>query len=190
MDLESRQRLGPDRIGEIWISGPNVAAGYWRNAEATDATFQARIEGGPNGSWLRTGDLGFMDSAGELFITGRIKDVLIVRGMNHYPQDIEATVQAAHISLRRHCGAAFMVQDASGREKIAVVQEVERTFRHQIDPGEIEGMIREAVINEHEIAVDHIVLTLPSSVPKTTSGKVQRGLTRRLWLEGLLPGLS
>ena len=102
VDPESRVRLADTRVGEIWASGPNVALGYWRNPEATEATFGARIAGEDERAWLRTGDLGFLDESGELFITGRIKDVMIIRGANHYPQDIEDTVQQSHPALRRH----------------------------------------------------------------------------------------
>jgi acyl-CoA synthetase (AMP-forming)/AMP-acid ligase II len=114
VDPETRRRLEPRRIGEIWVSGPNVALGYWRNAEATTSTFRVRIEGEGERYWLRTGDLGFLDQSGELYITGRIKDVVIIRGVNHYPQDIENTVQSAHPALRRNCGAAFGNIDEDG----------------------------------------------------------------------------
>ena len=116
VDPETRRRLGTGEVGEIWISGPNVAQGYWQNAEATAATFRARIEGEAEERWLRTGDLGFLDDTGELFITGRIKDMIIIRGINHYPQDLEDTVQASHPALRRHGGAAFSILDEDGEE--------------------------------------------------------------------------
>ena len=106
---------------------------------------------GAGGRWLRTGDLGFLDEGGELYITGRVKDVVIIRGANHYPQDIEDTVQEAHPALRRHGGAAFAAQDGNGAERLVVVQEVERTWRNRIDIDEIVGRIREAVVTEHEI---------------------------------------
>jgi len=186
VDPDTLRRLGPNRIGEIWVHGPNVAQGYWKNQDATAAAFHAAIDGEAGNRWLRTGDLGFLNAAGELFITGRVKDLLIIRGMNHYPQDIEATVQAAHPALRQHCGAAFVVTDGHDNEKVAVVQEVERTSRNDIDPDEIGALIREAVANEHEVAVHHVVLVRPGAVPKTTSGKIQRSLTRRLWLENRL----
>jgi acyl-CoA synthetase (AMP-forming)/AMP-acid ligase II len=182
-DPASFKRLGTNSIGEVWVSGPNVAQGYWKNAEATASAFGAAIDGEQENSWLRTGDLGFLNAAGELFITGRIKDVLIIRGMNHYPQDIEATAQTAHPALRRDCGAAFMVTDQHDSEKLTIVQEVERTHRRDIDPDEIGALIREVVANEHEVAVHHVILVRPGAVPKTTSGKIQRSLTRQLWLE-------
>ena len=182
VDPETRRRLAADHIGEVWVSGPHVCKGYWSNPATTRSTFQARIEG-EDESWLRTGDLGFMDEAGELFITGRIKDVIIVRGINYYPQDIENTVYDSHPALRRYCGAVFSVLTENTEEKIVLVQEVERVHRRDLEIDEIIGCIREAVVNEHEIALDSIVLIRPGSIPKTTSGKIQRNLARRMWLQ-------
>jgi acyl-CoA synthetase (AMP-forming)/AMP-acid ligase II len=183
VDPQTRRRLEAERIGEVWVGGPHVCKGYWRNCEATKSTFQARIEGEDDRSWLRTGDLGFTDEAGELFITGRIKDVIIVRGINYYPQDIENTVYDSHPALRRHCGAAFSVFTENNEEKVVLVQEVERTHRRNMEIEEIVGCIREAVANEHEITLDSIVLIRPGSIPKTTSGKIQRSLARQMWLQ-------
>ena len=153
VDPETRRRLKAEQIGEVWVSGPHVCKGYWRNPDATRSTFQARIEG-EDEPWLRTGDVGFMDPAGELFITGRIKDMIIVRGINYYPQDIENTVYNSHPALRRHCGAAFSVLTENNEEKVVLVQEVERTHRHRLEIEEIAACIREAVANEHEIALE------------------------------------
>jgi acyl-CoA synthetase (AMP-forming)/AMP-acid ligase II len=182
VDPETRRRLEADHIGEVWVGGPHVCKGYWNNRDTTRSTFQARIEG-EDEFWLRTGDLGFMDEAGELFITGRIKDVIIVRGINYYPQDIENTVYDSHPALRRHCGAAFSVLTENNEEKVVLVQEVERVHRRDLEIDEIIGCIREAVANEHEIALDSIVLIRPGAIPKTTSGKIQRSLARRMWLQ-------
>jgi acyl-CoA synthetase (AMP-forming)/AMP-acid ligase II len=125
-----------------------------------------------------------------LFITGRIKDLIIVRGNNHYPQDIEATVQALHPALRQNGGAAFSVPDDREEETLVIVQEIERTERNRIDPAEIAGLIREGVADQHELFARHIVLIRPGTLPKTTSGKIQRGLTRKLWLGGGLDTLT
>jgi acyl-CoA synthetase (AMP-forming)/AMP-acid ligase II len=190
VDPSTLMRLPADRIGEIWVRGPHVAQGYWNNPSATAATFQARILGEGGETWLRTGDLGFLDAAAELFITGRIKDLIIIYGTNHYPQDIEITMQAAHPALRKDCGAAFSIVDARGEEKLVVVQEVERTQRNKIAIDEVEGRIREAVGNEHDVAVYRIALIRPGSLPKTTSGKVQRSLARQLWQDGALELIS
>jgi acyl-CoA synthetase (AMP-forming)/AMP-acid ligase II len=194
VDPASRERLGADRVGEVWVAGPNVAGGYWRNAEASDAVFGARIAGeenagGADAGWLRTGDLGFIDVAGELFITGRIKEVVIIRGANHYPQDIEDTAQSCDPALRRNGGAAFTVTEGDDPEKLIVVQEVERTERHRIAADEIIGRIREAIVREHEIVPHQIALLRPGALPKTTSGKIQRGRARELWLAGSLDRL-
>jgi acyl-CoA synthetase (AMP-forming)/AMP-acid ligase II len=190
VDPDSRLRRPTDAIGEIWVRGANVAAGYWQNPAATAETFAATIAGEGGGHWLRTGDLGFLDGAGEIYITGRIKDVIIIYGNNHYPQDIEATMQSAHPALRPNCGVAFSYVDHRGIEKLVLVQEVERTQRHQISTDEIEKRIREAISNEHEVGVHEIVLIRPGGIPKTTSGKIQRRLTQQLWRERALDVLS
>ena len=188
VEPDTGARLDADQIGEIWVSGATIARAYWANDEATEAEMRARLPG-ENDVWLRTGDLGFLDATGELFVTGRIKDMIIIRGMNHYPQDIELTVQNAHSALRQNGGAVFSV-DERGEESLVVVQEVERTARNRINADEIIGLIREAITLEHEVFARHIVLIRPNTLPKTTSGKVQRSLTRKLWLEGKLDYLT
>jgi acyl-CoA synthetase (AMP-forming)/AMP-acid ligase II len=189
VDPESRRQLPPDTVGELWISGPHVARAYWDNPAASEASLHAHIES-EQGDWLRTGDLGFLDAKGQLFVTGRIKDMVIIRGMNHYPQDIELTVQNAHPALRQNGGAVFSVANERGEEQLVVVQEVERTARNRIDHDEMTGVIREAITLEHEVFARHIVLIRPNTLPKTTSGKVQRNLTRKLWQEGRLDYLT
>jgi acyl-CoA synthetase (AMP-forming)/AMP-acid ligase II len=186
VEPETCRRLATDRIGEVWVSGPNIACGYWQNPDATMSTFRACIEGEAEGPWLRTGDLGFLDRSGELFIAGRLKEVIIIRGMNHYPQDIENSVQNAHPALRRNCGAAFAALDQDQEEILIVIQEVERAYRNQIAIEELVAIIREAVINGHEINRREILLLRPGGLPVTTSGKVQRILARTLWQSGAL----
>lgn len=184
VEPENCTRLPASQVGEVWVNGPNVARAYWKMPEATETGLKARIKGDVDGAnWLRTGDLGFLDDAGELFITGRIKDLIIVRGINHYPQDIERTVQAAHAALRTNGGAAFSVPDPRGEETLVLVQEIERSERNRIDPVEIKGLIRESVTEQHELFARHIALIRPGALPKTTSGKIQRSLARKLWLE-------
>jgi len=191
VEPDNCRRLPPDRVGEVWVSGPNVARFYWRNSEATATGLSARVDGDDDGAnWLRTGDLGFVDGLGELFITGRMKDLVIVRGINHYPQDIEHTVQGLHPAFRQNCGAVFSVPDGQGEETLVVVQEIERTERNRIDPAEMKGLIREGVTDQHELFARHIALIKPGALPKTTSGKIQRSLTRRLWLERRLEDLA
>jgi acyl-CoA synthetase (AMP-forming)/AMP-acid ligase II len=182
VDPDTQTRLSCDRVGEIWARGGNVAGGYWGNDAASREKFAARIAGEGDADWLRTGDLGFVDAAGEVFVTGRIKDVIIVRGANHYPQDIEHTAQATAACLRAGFGAAFSVCDPGGQERLVIVQEVERSHRNKLDVDEIAGGIREAVAEEHGLSVSDVVLVRPGSIPKTTSGKIQRRLTRTLWL--------
>ncbi|HEV8679041.1 MAG TPA: fatty acyl-AMP ligase [Stellaceae bacterium] len=189
VDPECRRRLPADEVGEIWVAGPNVARGYWGNPAAGDGVFDAEIDGEAGAAWLRTGDLGFLDATGELFITGRIKEIVIIRGANHYPQDIEDTVQRCHPALRQNGGAAFTILDSEQAERLVVVQEVERTQRHRIMADDIIGRIREALVNEHEIAPHQIMLLRPGALPKTTSGKIQRALSRQLWLAGSLDRL-
>jgi acyl-CoA synthetase (AMP-forming)/AMP-acid ligase II len=185
VDPDIRHRLPLDRIGEIWVCGPNVTGSYWRNANATNTDLKARIAGEDDGAnWLRTGDLGFLDDHGELFITGRIKDLIIIRGVNHYPQDIERSAQAVHPALRPNCGAAFSVSVDFGDEELVIVQEVERTERNKIDAAEITDLVRQSVVDQHEVFARHVVLIRPGALPKTTSGKIQRALARKLWLKG------
>jgi acyl-CoA synthetase (AMP-forming)/AMP-acid ligase II len=191
VEPDSGELLSCDRVGEIWVHGPNVARSYWRNEEATRTGLHAAIVGVDKAAnWLRTGDLGFLDADGELFITGRIKDLIIVRGNNHYPQDIEATVQALHPALRQNGGAAFSVPDEQDEETLVIVQEIERTERNRIDPAEIADLVREGVADQHELFARHVVLIRSGTLPKTTSGKIQRSLTRKLWLEGGLATLA
>ncbi len=191
IDPDTWGRLPPDQVGEIWVNGPNVARSYWRNAEVSTTNLNAQIaDEDDRANWLRTGDLGFLDDAGELFITGRIKDLVIIRGINHYPQDIEHTVQALHPALRQNCGAVFSAPDDQGEESLVIVQEIERTERNRIDPVEMTGLIREGVTDQHELFARHIVLIRQGNLPKTTSGKIQRSLTRRLWLEGRLEDMT
>jgi acyl-CoA synthetase (AMP-forming)/AMP-acid ligase II len=188
----------PGVVGEILVKGSNAAAGYWHDPVMTSAIFRARIrDASDEQCWLRTGDLGFLDEFGALFVTGRIKDLIIIRGVNHYPQDIEQTMQGSHPALRRHGGAALSVLDEHNVESLVLVQEIDRAHRHGFDAGEITQYIRRAVASAHGIAAHDIVLIAPATLPKTTSGKVQRSLTRRLWTEGGLrlidtrnPGIS
>jgi acyl-CoA synthetase (AMP-forming)/AMP-acid ligase II len=190
VDPEAHRLLPPGQIGEIWVSGPNVARGYWRNSVATADTFNATLVNEPDVKWLRTGDLGFLDATGELFITGRIKDLIIIRGINHYPQDIERTVQDSHPALRRDGGAAFAITGPDGTERVVMVQEVERTQRKGLDVVAVTACIREAITRQHEIAVEAIALLPPATLPKTTSGKIQRSLAKQFWLDGALDVLD
>lgn len=174
VDPESRVECGPGRIGEIWVSNPSIAQGYWRKPEETEEIFHAQLSDTDEGPFLRTGDLGFLHD-GELYVAGRLKDLIIIRGLNHYPQDIELSVERSHPALRSGCGVAFSVQ-ASDDERLVIVHEVER--HHGASPDDIFASIRKAIAEEHELEVHAITLIKPGSIPKTSSGKLQRRLCR------------
>ena len=180
---EGNARCEPSEVGEIWIQGPSVAVGYWNRPEETKATFEARLNGSDEGPFLRTGDLGFF-SDGNLFVTGRVKDVIIIRGRNLYPQDIEATVASAHHSLRLDAGAAIPL-DVDGEEQLGIVHEVDRSFRRG-DLTEVVRLVRRVIIEEHEVDPHAIILIRHASLPMTTSGKVQRAMCRQQYLDGEL----
>jgi natural product biosynthesis luciferase-like monooxygenase protein/FkbM family methyltransferase len=179
---ESKVERGAGEVGEIWVSGPSVARGYWNQPEETEYSFRARLADTGEGPFLRTGDLGFLQD-GELFIAGRLKDLIIIRGRNHYPQDIERTVELSHPTLRPGCGAAFSV-DEEGDERLVIVQEVDR--RQQVDANLVIETIRQRVAQEHEVQASAVVLVKPGSIPKTTSGKIQRRASREAFLGGTL----
>ncbi len=160
----------PNEIGEIWVSGASIGYGYWHQQEETKKTFCAYLSDTGQGPFLRTGDLGFLQN-GELFITGRLKDLIIIRGRNLYPQDIERTVERSHPSLRTGSGAAFTVE-VDNEERLVVVQELE--FRAKPNIEEVTAAIRQAVTEDHEVQVYGVVLIKPGSIPKTSSGKIQR----------------
>jgi amino acid adenylation domain-containing protein len=184
VDPVTRHCAKADTVGEIWISGPSVALGYWGKALETRETFQARLEGerAPQADFLRTGDLGFI-SDGELYLTGRCKDLLILRGHNHYPQDLELSVESSHPSLRPGAGAAFSVE-REGEERVVLVHEVERNGK--FEAANILEAVRSALGREHEISPCAVVLIKALSLPKTSSGKIQRQATKQAFLEGRL----
>ncbi|MGB3636257.1 MAG: amino acid adenylation domain-containing protein [Rivularia sp. (in: cyanobacteria)] len=171
---ETFKSCQPSEIGEIWVSGPSVGQGYWNRAEDTGETFGAYLSDTGEGPFLRTGDLGFLQN-GELFVTGRGKDLIIIRGRNLYPQDIELTSERSHSCLRSGASAAFTVL-VNNEEKLVVVQELE--FRAKPDKTEVIGAIRKAISEEHQVQVYAVVLIKPGSIPKTSSGKIQRRATR------------
>ncbi|MBG0744341.1 MAG: fatty acyl-AMP ligase [Cylindrospermopsis raciborskii KL1] len=181
VDPESCLECGDNRVGEIWVSGSSIAQGYWQQEEKTIATFQAKLANTMDErNFLRTGDLGFL-RAGELFITGRIKDVIIVWGRNHYPQDIEYSVQQSDQALRLDCGAAFTIE-IDNQEKLVIVQEIERTYLSRLNVNEVFSAIRGAVALHHALQVYAIALIKPGSIPKTSSGKIQRHACRHAFL--------
>ena len=182
VDPQACVQLSPDKIGEIWVQSPSVAQGYWNKPSATDATFRATVADTGEGPFLRTGDLGFLQE-GELYVTGRLKDLIIIRGVNRYPQDIELTVEGASPRIQQSAVGAFAV-DLDGRERLIIVAEVERT-RHE-DWSDVIDAVRSEVTAEHEIPPDAIVLVRFGSIPKTSSGKIQRHACREAFLNGSL----
>ncbi|MET8826313.1 fatty acyl-AMP ligase [Streptomyces sp. NPDC004610] len=200
VDPERRRPCPPGRVGEIWIAGASVAAGYWQRPALSEETFGATVDGRA-GTYLRTGDLGFHSADdGELFVTGRIKDVIILGGRNHYPQDIERTAETAHPAVRPGCVAAFGIReegkgpgeepDASGaegggqddpHEAVVVAVEVRGAAGYGRDPAlaaAVVDAVRRAVMREHLIWAREVVVLAPGSLPKTSSGKLQRGEAR------------
>ncbi|MFH0725768.1 MAG: aminotransferase class I/II-fold pyridoxal phosphate-dependent enzyme [Pseudomonadota bacterium] len=185
VDPEKLTLCKSDEIGEIWIAGPSVAKGYWGRPEDSEQTFRARLADKGEGPFLRTGDLGFIHD-GQLFVTGRLKDLIIIRGLNHYPQDIERTVERSHEALRAGgFGAAFSVE-VGDEERLVVVQEIERRYIKNLDATAVIGAIRQSVTREHEIQAYAVVLLKTAALPKTTSGKVKRQLCREQFIEGRL----
>ena len=185
---DTQYECTPNEVGEIWIKGGNVAGGYWNRPQQTQETFGAYIASSNEGPFLRTGDLGFL-SEGALFVTGRIKDMIIIRGRNYYPQDIEQTVERSHPALRPGCGAVFSVEH-DGDEKLVVAQELNRQNRTNYDAEAIFDAIRQAVIEEHQVAVFQIALIDTLGILKTSSGKIQRRGNKNALLSGSLPVLA
>jgi acyl carrier protein len=182
VDPETSTACPPDAIGEIWVSGPSVTHGYWNQPEETTRTFHAYLSDTSEGPFLRTGDLGFLNN-GHLFVVGRLKDMIVIRGRNHFPQDFELTVEQRHPALRPGCGAAFSVEE-EGEEALVVVQELD--YRRQPDVSEVIESIREALSEEHEVQVHAVVLIKPGTIPKTSSGKIQRQACRLMYLSTTL----
>jgi acyl-CoA synthetase (AMP-forming)/AMP-acid ligase II len=200
-DPQTLETCAPDRIGEIWISGELVAQGYWQRPEETARTFQAYLADTGEGPFLRTGDLGFIKD-GEVVMTGRLKDLIIIEGRNHYPQDIEKTTEESYPALRPGCSAAFSISP-DGEERLVVVVEVNRGYYpapagdearpdgatpagQPLDPKRVRKLIRQAVAEEHDIHVHEVVLLSIGTIHKTSSGKIQRNDCRNGYLSGTL----
>ncbi|MGB3533734.1 MAG: AMP-binding protein [Microcoleaceae cyanobacterium] len=187
VDPESLTPCSEGEIGEIWLSGGSVTQGYWKKPELTGATFQAYFSTG-EGPFLRTGDLGFIRKS-ELFVTGRLKEVIIIRGRNYYPHDIEQTVQQSHPGLRIGCSAAFGVEK-EGEERLIIVQEVERTALKKLDFKKVIEEIRRAVSEQHQLQVYQVIFLKPGAIAKTTSGKIKRYACRTQYLENSLNAIN
>lgn len=187
-DPETGEKLPEGIPGEILVRGSSVCKGYWDDPEETKLVFGNYKENPKVGPFLRTGDLGFFYE-GHLYITGRKKDLIIIRGVNHYPQHIENTVENCHVALSSNACAAFPVE-LKGEERLVIVQEVQRIFARNLDENEIFSSIRQAIAGEHEITVYAIELISPGSIPKTTSGKIKRAACKSDWLQGNLKRLA
>jgi long chain fatty acid CoA FadD26 len=179
VDPECRVPVPDGETGEIWVHGPNVADGYWRRPELTAAVFGGRLDG--EDGWLRTGDLGRWDGE-RLYVTGRIRDLVIVDGRNHYPQDIEETVAAAHPVLGPDRIAAFGVDDPAGEKLVVVAERARGAAGAEASEDEVARAAKRAVVTGHDLRVHAFLLVKPGSLPRTSSGKVSRSAARiRFW---------
>jgi acyl-CoA synthetase (AMP-forming)/AMP-acid ligase II/alkylation response protein AidB-like acyl-CoA dehydrogenase/acyl carrier protein len=185
---DTRRACADGEIGEIWVAGPAVARGYWQRLDDTRATFQARLDGTCVDGHLRTGDLGFL-RGGELFITGRLKDLIIIRGANHYPQEIEWTVEQCHAAFRPGCCAAFAT-DVDGEERLVVAIEIERDHLRALAVDQVAATARRAIAEAHELQLDTLVLLRTGTIPRTSSGKIQRRRCRSDFLADALESVG
>ncbi len=173
----------PGVVGEVWLAGAGIGTGYWGKSEETDTTFHATLSGSDEGPYLRTGDLGFLHR-GELFLTGRLKDLIIVRGRNYYPHDLEWSAQQAHPGLRRGSGAAFSIAGHSG-ERVVLVHEIEKQVSES-DLMDVVNCIRRALADEYELELHTVVLIKSGTISRTSSGKIQRGACKAAFEAGQL----
>ncbi|NQZ11895.1 MAG: AMP-binding protein, partial [Algicola sp.] len=185
---DTQKRCADGEVGEIWIKGPSIAQGYWQRAEVTEQTFHAYTQCSCEGPFFRTGDLGSIID-GEVFVTGRLKEMIIIRGCNHYPQDIELTAQVSEKAFRMGCGAAFSVE-RNNEEQLVVVQEVRREVINSLDPQAIFENLRQVIAQRHALQLHGLVLIKPQMLPKTSSGKIQRGVAGKLFDANKIPALA
>jgi acyl-CoA synthetase (AMP-forming)/AMP-acid ligase II len=177
-------------VGEIWVSGPNIPDRYWKNERASRETFHAKVSGDDLGQrYLRTGDLGLFNR-GDLFIVGRLKDVIIIRGQNFYPQDIEWLTERSVVGTRAGANAAFSVSEPAVSDRLVVVQEVERSVRKSMSTRQATADLRRAIYEEYGLTLFDLVLIEPGTIPKTSSGKIRRGATRQRYLSNQLDRIS
>jgi len=186
VEPDTRREADRESVGEIWVGSVSAGQGYWHKPEESRATFGARLDGG-EGPFLRAGDLGFVHG-GELFVTGRLKDVIVIRGVNFYPHDLEHTVELSHPALRADAGVVVGLEDG-GRTRLVAVHEIRRDSWRTVNPDEVFDAIRRAVAREHQLPLGGILLLKPFSLPKTSSGKVQRSRCRTAVQEQTLPAL-
>ncbi len=174
----TRTKCQPDEVGELWVSSPSVAEGYWNRPDETEDIFHAVLEENKGGRYLRTGDLGFLYN-GQVFITGRLKDLIILNGRNLYPSDLELAASGSHPVLRPGGCAAFSIEEQE-RERLVVVQEIDRI--QDLDADAVTSAIRVALAEQFDVSVWVVVLVRSGSIPKTSSGKVQRQACRTAYL--------
>jgi acyl-CoA synthetase (AMP-forming)/AMP-acid ligase II len=187
VDPQTAMACPPGRVGEIWVNGPNVSPGYFRrrsdNTEVFGAVLAAAPVGLPRGGWLRTGDTGVMHD-GELLVTGRMKDLIIIDGRNHYPHDIEATVQGAHPLIRQDRVAAFATRGEDGERLVVVAERGRQAADGQPDPDGVMRAVRASVSAHHGVGLHDFRLVAPGQVPRTSSGKIARSACRERYLAG------
>ncbi|SHF85811.1 non-ribosomal peptide synthetase [Streptoalloteichus hindustanus] len=183
VDPETARPVADGQVGEVWVRGPGVSGGYWRDPDESDTVMHARL--GEEGPYLRTGDLGCLLD-GQLYLTGRRKDLLVVRGQNHYPHDLEWTAEQAHPALRPSCGAAFAVDDGD-RERLVLCYELRAPVSDLADVAEA---VRRELSRRHGVEPHELVFLERGGVPKTTSGKVRRQSCRQSYVDGKLPVLA
>lgn len=186
----TKKECSANQIGEIWVQGPNVALGYWNNPKATDQVFKACINGDKDNFFLKTGDLGFIKE-GELYVTGRLKDLIIVRGQNYYPHDIEQVVEKSHQLIRPGCTAAFSIDDDK-EEKLIVLAEIysKKSNLSNSDLALIKRKIQASIINTFQIKAKEIILLKENTMPKTSSGKHQHFSCKENFIKGTLERLE
>ena len=178
----------PGQIGEIWVSSPSVAQGYWSKPTETAETFRARVADTGEGPFLRTGDLGYLQD-GQLVVTGRLKDLIIIRGRNYYPEDLEAAVQRSSQALQQGRGAIFSI-DRGGAERLVIIQEVDRRRYRGLKVEQLIAAIRQRIAETYELEVDTVVLAKPWAIPTTSSGKIQRSACREAFLSDRLASIG
>ncbi len=185
VDPESCRQCPHGDIGEIWISGSSVTQGYWNQPQETERVFQGYLQDTGEGPYLRSGDLGFILDD-DLFISGRLKDLIIIGGTNHFPIDIEITVEQCHQAIRANSVAAVS-DDVDGVERLVIVAEIDRHHLAKSESLDIESVaaeIREAVSRNHDLSAHAICLIKQATIPKTSSGKIQRHVCREQYLAG------
>ncbi len=183
---DNRTVCPPGQVGEVWLAGPSVAKGYWNNVEETWKTFRARLADSAYGPYLRTGDLGFLKD-GELYLTGRLKDLIILRGRNLYPQDLELSTEQSHPALQPGCAVAFSI-DLAGEERLVVA--CEAVPRQRPDIVQVAESVARTLAEEHEVELHAFVLLKPGGLPRTSSGKVKRRTCRAMYMAGTLEVLG